>query len=59
MKNYCRVCGEEFSDKRAKLGYRTCLSHGEGQKPYTVSISYNKGPYQLITRDNIKSIGRK
>lgn len=59
MQNYCKVCGDEFSDKRAKLGYRTCLKHGEPQKKFTVSISYNKGPYQLITRDNIKSIGKK
>jgi hypothetical protein len=59
MQHYCKVCGDEFSSKRAKLGYRTCLRHGDKPKSYTVSISYNKGPYQLITRDNIKSIGRK
>jgi len=58
MKYYCKICGEEFSYKRAKLGYSTCLEHGEPQKMFTVSIPYNKGPYQLITKDNIKDIGR-
>ena len=58
MKNYCKVCGEEFSYKRAKLGYSTCLEHGETQKIFTVSIPYNKGPYQIISRDNVKHIGR-
>ena len=59
MEHLCKVCGEEFSERRAKLGYDTCLAHGAKPKNYTVSISYNKGPYQLITRDNIKSIGKK
>lgn len=58
MKNYCKVCGEEFSYKRAKLGYSTCLEHGETQKIFTVSIPYNKGPYQLITKSNVRDIGK-
>jgi len=58
MKYYCKVCGDEFSYKRAKLGYTTCLQHGEAQKKFTVSIPYNKGPYQLISKENVKHIGR-
>jgi len=58
MKYYCIVCEEEFSYKRAKLGYKTCLQHAESQKIFTVSIPYNKGPYQLISKDNVKYIGR-
>jgi hypothetical protein len=59
MKHYCKVCGDEFSDKRAKLGYKTCLKHGELPKAYTISIPYNKGPYQLITPSGVKHIGKK
>lgn len=58
MDNLCKVCGEPFSLKRAELGYRTCLRHGEAAKAFTVSIPYNKGPYQLISKQNVKDIGR-
>ena len=27
--NLCRVCAEEVNPLRWKLGYRTCLEHGE------------------------------
>ena len=55
---YCIICDEEFPEARAKLGYKTCLRHAEPKKEYTVSVAYNKGAYQLITKDNIKDIGR-
>ncbi len=55
---YCKVCGEEFSDKRAKLGYKTCLEHPEPLKQFTLAPAYNKGAYQLITRSEIEYIGR-
>jgi hypothetical protein len=56
---YCRVCGEEYSDARASLGYLTCLDHPEKRKEYIVSIPFNKGAYQLITQEEVKAIGRK
>jgi hypothetical protein len=56
--NYCRVCGNEFSEKRATLGYETCLLHGETEREFTVAPAYNKGAYQVISRQNVKDIGR-
>lgn len=54
----CRICGEEFSDKRHALGYRTCLEHPEPIKQFTVAPAYNKGAYQLISRTAVVDIGR-
>ena len=56
--NYCIVCGEEFSEKRAALGYKTCLLHGETEREFTIAPAYNKGAYQVISRQNVKDIGR-
>jgi hypothetical protein len=58
MSNICKVCGDEFSLARAKLGYRTCLEHAEPQKTFTVAPAYNKGAYQLISRSEVQAIGR-
>jgi hypothetical protein len=55
---FCKVCGEDFSDKRYALGYRTCLEHSEPPKKFTIAPAYNKGAYQLITRNAIIDIGR-
>ena len=54
----CSICGEEYSDTRKNLGYNTCLVHATPKKQFTISIPYNKGPYQLITKENIKFIGK-
>jgi len=54
----CSVCGEEFSEARARLGYTTCLQHGARQKQFTVAPAFNKGAYQLITRREVIDIGR-
>lgn len=54
----CIVCGEEFSEKRAELGYQTCLEHGEAKKDFIVAPAFNKGGYQLISPDDIKSVGK-
>lgn len=54
----CKVCGEDFSEKRYALGYRTCLEHSEPMKQFTVAPAYNKGAYQLITRLAVVDIGR-
>lgn len=55
---FCKVCGEEFSDKRYHLGYTTCLDHPEPVKQFTVAPAYNKGAYQLISRAAVVDIGR-
>jgi len=62
----CR-CGSTFSDKRAKLGYHTCLKCGAEEAEFNriekskqIAIPYNKGPYMLITsRKELTSLGRK
>lgn len=54
----CKVCGEEYSDKRLKLGYDTCLKHAQPMKQYTVAPAYNKGAYQLISASGVLDIGR-
>jgi hypothetical protein len=54
----CVVCGEEFSDRRKALGYKTCLNHSESKNVYTIAPAYNKGAYQLITRNSVVDIGR-
>jgi hypothetical protein len=48
-------CGESFSEKRAALGYKTCLECGDNnaksaieEKRNCVVIPYNKGPYMLL-----------
>jgi hypothetical protein len=55
---YCKICGEEFSDKRYALGYRTCLEHPEPLKQFTVAPAFNKGAYQLISKTEVVHIGR-
>jgi hypothetical protein len=58
MSNICVVCGEDFAQARANLGYNTCLQHAEPQKIFTVAPAFNKGAYQLITRSEVQHIGR-
>jgi len=55
---FCSVCGEEYSDKRFFLGYKTCLKHAEPMKIFTVAPAYNKGAYQLISQSGVIDIGR-
>ena len=55
-KYYCKVCWEKIPKKRAKLGYDTCLKHGETKKMYPTTILYNKGAYQLLTKEGIKDL---
>ena len=56
--NICKVCGDDFNPARAKLGYNTCLEHAEPPKVFTVAPAFNKGAYQLITKNEVQSIGR-
>ena len=63
----CINCDNEYSDKRAMLGYKTCTSCGEFE---AISIArnrrkrlaplFNKGAYQYITNEqDLKCVGRK
>jgi ribosomal protein L37AE/L43A len=51
----CKECGEEYSMKRAKLGYHLCLECGESRADRIAKFrskcsapAYNKGAYQPI-----------
>ena len=51
----CKDCGEEYSLKRAKLGYNLCLECGESDAKRIADFrskcsapAYNKGAYQPI-----------
>jgi hypothetical protein len=52
-------CSEEVPEKRAQLGYRTCLKHGAGKKEFPTAPLFNKGGLQLVTRQDLRSLGRK
>lgn len=62
----CKTCGEvSISRERHALGYATCLACGEeaAQKLATtrkkqIAPVYNKGAYQFITVNDLKTIGR-
>ena len=63
----CIECSEEFSNKRAELGYKRCLecgskmAHEEAKaKAKRVGLNYNKGQYQYITDGaNLSELGKK
>jgi hypothetical protein len=52
---YCYKCGDDYSDKRASLGYRTCLHCGDKEasieahrRTKCVAPAYSKGAYQYV-----------
>jgi len=54
----CKECGEEFAQKRANLGYRTCLFCGETtakrqikEKQSRILPAFNKGGYTMLSPD--------
>lgn len=51
-------CPNEVPPKRHKLGYDKCIQHGERKKQYTVAPAFNKGGLQLITKRDVRDIGR-
>ncbi len=60
----CR-CGNKIPPARAELGYRSCLICGEGSakmiaqaRKKQIGITYNKGGYQYITKNDLKTLGR-
>ena len=62
----CKDCGEEYSIKRAKLGYATCLDCGDASASKIMEFrrecsapAFNKGAYQpMMSRDDALWAGR-
>lgn len=67
MKPECVICGDEYEEERARLGYDTCLTDGQKEaelemeeKFQRTAPAFNKGGYQYITDDSdLSSLGRK
>ena len=58
----CITCGNEFSNDRAKLGFKTCLDCGEKQanKVKHCVAPMHKSNYMLFTRtEDLKGINNK
>ena len=61
----CNLCDNHIPEGRLSLGYVTCLPCGEAvaqrlseQRKKQSAPAYNKGAYQYITINDIKTIGR-
>ena len=61
----CNLCKEHIPEGRLSLGYVTCLVCGEAAANQLAETrkkqsapAYNKGAYQYITINDIKTIGR-
>mgnify|MGYP003656691136 FL=1 len=62
----CKSCGEEYSMKRAKLGYHLCLECGDERANRIANFrskcsapAYNKGAYQpIMDVDSARWVGR-
>lgn len=50
---FCIKCGEEYSQKRADLNYKTCLEHGESKINFPV-IPVTKSNYIIGTVADLK-----
>jgi ribosomal protein L37AE/L43A len=63
---FCKICSKEFSNKRKKIGYDTCLNCGDKvahaeaiRKSKCVAPLFNKGAYQYIgSIEDAKYLGR-
>jgi hypothetical protein len=62
----CDECGEEFSEKRFNLGYRTCLNCGAEdarietiEKFQRIAVLCNKSSYQYICKGDLPGLGRR
>tara|TARA_R110000851_G_scaffold332985_1_gene510698 strand:+ start:986 stop:1189 length:204 start_codon:yes stop_codon:yes gene_type:complete len=62
----CKECGEEYSMKRAKLGYHLCLECGDQRANRIANFrskcsapAYNKGAYQpMMSTDDARWAGK-
>lgn len=51
---FCVKCGDDFHQKRAELGYRTCLSCGSPKINFPV-VPVPKSNYVVGTMEDLKS----
>lgn len=52
---WCSVCGDEVYERRALLGYDTCIKHGGKRKTFT-AVPVPKSNYIIATNtDQLKS----
>ena len=52
----CVKCGDTYPERRASLGYSTCLACGDKaarEVRFTVMPAYSKGAYQLISPGDV------
>ena len=51
MTNTCNTCGEAFSERRAALGYKTCLNCGDKQARAVkhCTVPGHKQGYMVVT----------
>ena len=56
----CVLCGDDYSEKRLALGYKTCLDCGETRalkektrKARCSAPAYNKGAYMYVSSKKI------
>ena len=62
----CIKCSNKFNQKRAKLGYKTCLGCGDMaasreilRKCRSVAPAFNKGAYTYVySADQAKTLGK-
>ena len=62
----CKLCGEEYSDKRLALGYHLCLECGDTrasriarQRARCSAPAFNKGAYQpVMSTKDARWVGR-
>lgn len=60
-------CGEQYSDKRARLGWKTCLKCGEDEaraeankRRQRVAVLVNKSSYQYICSEkDLQTMGKR
>ena len=66
MANICISCGDEYSPRRAALGYRVCLECGGAaatkerrRRARCTAPAYNKGAYMYVsTKRAALDVGR-
>jgi len=49
-------CKEEVDPRRFAIGFTTCMWCGSPEPKRTISIPYNKGTYQLITKAGLEEM---
>lgn len=60
----CHVCGETYSQRRAALGYRTCLDCGdkaaaEERTSWTVVVLPKQAYTRITNKEELKCLNQK